>query len=255
MVWTTPSAQIIDKELVKKATEIVKLNLSKNLFTSTDKKSTIQYLFSTYYNKSVDFYNESVSSLSETTLNNLIRKLRNEPGSRLADIYDFKVEGEYGPGEVLFYLLVKDATLGGKGSKGADLILPSQSFEIKAARKKSSGELFNFKLGDIDFSSIINELRKIKGVNSYGDINKTVFDNLRAGNLPFDKESQKKFLEIEKQFQNLARTYFKNSVIFISTNPTNLAEIYAIKSTLEMQRAIFFIDVYTQNTLKPIVKF
>lgn len=254
MVWTTPTAQIIDKELVKKATEIVKLNLSKDLFTSTDKKSTIQYLFSTYYNKSVDFYNESVSSISETTLNNLIRKLRNESGSRLVDIYDFKVEGEYGPGEVLFYLLIKGATLGGKGSRGADLILPDKSYEIKAARKKSTGELFNFKLGDIDFSGLINELRKIKGINAYGDINKTVFDNLRAGNAPFDKERQKQFLEIENKFQNLARTYFKNSVIFISANPTNLAEIYAIRTPLEMQRATFYMEVYTQNTLKPMVK-
>ena len=255
MVWTTPTTQVIDRDLIKKATEIVKLNLSKDLFKNTEKKSTIQYLFSTYYFKSVDFYNESVSTLSESTLNALIRKLRNESGGRLKDLYDYKVEGEYGPGEVLFYLLIKDAVLGGKSSRGADLILPTQSFEIKSTRKyASTGLYYNFKLGDSDFTSIITKLRAIKGIPQSGDIQKTILDNLRAGNAPFDKDRQKVFLEIEKEYQTLARSYFKNSVIFISSNPTNLADIFAIKTPAEIQRASFYIETLTQTTLKPMVK-
>ena len=72
----------------------------------------------------------------------------------------------------------------------------------------------------------MNKTRKVKDRRRKKvRINITVFDNLRAGNAPFDKERQKQFLEIENKFQNLARTYFKNSVIFISANPRNLAEI------------------------------
>ena len=255
MAWTTPSTQIIDKDLVKKATEILKLNLSKDLFTKTDKKSTIQYLFSTYYSKSLDFYNECVSSISETTLNGLIRKLRNESGSRLKDIYGYTVEGEYGPGEVLFYLLTKDSTLGGKNSRGADLIFPGGSYELKAVKKyAASGLFYDFKLGDTDFSTLLGKLRKIKGVNQAGDIQKSVIDKLRSGDAPFDKDAQKAFLLIEKEFQDLARNYFKSSSIFISSADSNLAEIYAIKSPTEIQRINFFIERFTSNTLKPMVQ-
>lgn len=255
MAWTTPSSQVIDKDLVKKATEILKLNLSKDLFTKTDKKSTIQYLFSTYYSKSLDFYNECVSSISESTLNGLIRKIRNESGSRLKDIYGYTVEGEYGPGEVLFYLLTKDSTLGGKNSRGADLLLPGGSYEIKAVKKyAASGLYYDFKLGDTDFSALIGKLRKIKGVAQSGDIQKSVIDKLRSGDAPFDKDSQKVFLQIEKEFEKLAQAYFKSAAMFISSSDTNLAEIYSIKSTAEMQRVKFFIERFTSNTLKPMVQ-
>jgi hypothetical protein len=256
ITMTSTTTQKIDRDLVRKATEVAKLNLSKDLFRNTDKKTTIQYLFTAYYTKAVDFYNDSVTSIDVTTLNGLIRKIRNESGSRLKDIYDYKVEGEYGPGEVLFYLLTKDGSLGGKSSRGADLFLPSNSYEIKAVRKYvSTGYYYNFKLGDTDFSSLVTRLRNIKGIPKSGDIQKSILDKLRSGQSPFTKDNQIEFNSIEEEFQIIVKSYFKNSVIFISSADNNLAEIYDIKTPSEIKRAKFLIETFSYNTLKPMVKF
>ena len=257
MQWTKPTLQEIDKDLVKKATQLVKLNLSKDLFTSLVKKSTIQFLFSTYYTKTVDFYNEELSTVSLASLNVLIAKLRSEPSSRLPDIYDYKLEGEYGPGEVLLFLLVKGSTLGGRSSRAADLILPGSNYEVKAVQKDASGRLYDFTFADTDFNKILEEIKKIdtKNIPQTDDIGRTVINNLRDGKLPFDKLKSEKFIELEKQYQSLARNYFKSNAIFISADKKNLAEVLAVKTASQMKTATITIERYNQKQLKPFVKF
>lgn len=257
MQWIKPTAQIIDKDLIYKATQIVKLNLSKDLFKSLDKKSTIQFLFSTYYSKSVDFFNEQVNNVSLSTLNNLITKLRLEPNSRLFDIYNYKLEDEFGPGEVLLFLLIGGSTLGGKSSKASDLILPGSKYEVKSVQKDASGRFFDFNFANTDFTNILEKIRKIdtKNIPQTGDIKRSTINNLRNGTFPFDKPKSEKFIAVEKEYQSLARDYFISNVIFISANSINLSEILAIKTQYQMQSATITIDRFNQKTLKPYVKF
>jgi hypothetical protein len=244
----------MDQDFITRAlgSKIVNLNLSTRDFMSTKNKEEIRFLFQTHVMPELtkDMF---TNTLSANHLNSCISKLSNSLAySRVYSGYGLK---GIGSGEVIIYLLIDGATLGGQSSAGVDVSVGGQKYEMKGASISSDGrKAYDFRLGGtvdaVSMNNLVNSIYELCKTNNIpvtntSGIGSRVIDQLRTNN-----KTSKKFGEIEKQFKPIVQNYFSdNNIIFLDDKRRGY--IASVKKIKNDDISIYRI---TQGKIKPAVK-
>ena len=212
-------------DFIKRVIGLRTLNFTISDFTGDSGikyKTDIQNLFSNYYfNNSIDFEKISIGSVNKNELNTLIRRIKTKNLTKFNYIYRYPVTANrFGPGEILLYLLLKDAALGGF-TNGVDIINGSEKYEVKAARISLNKISSNYNLGgkisrENELIVELSNLCKKYGIQGNStSINTRTIDHLR-------NNYSSEFEPIESRYASTAASeYFKNDIIFINNNDNN----------------------------------
>lgn len=237
-------------EFIRKAEKVVSFNLVERDFMSTKYKKEIRYLYikNFFPNFDTTLFTKQVNI---DKLNKAIDALKREDLNKFRDLVGFTPRG-IGPGEVMLYLLIDDAYLGGSSSAGVDIMVGTQKFEVKAAEISKNKTAYNFKLGGtVPLADIIVKLNDLGDKFNFDvsrtTITGTTLDRMRAQiGAEYDK--------IENLYKEVAyNNYFKDhEVIFINNN--NSSQFGRVEAIKQVQKADITIERVTSGTIKPRVK-
>jgi len=238
----------LDTQFINRALKITSFNLTAKDFQSLKHKKEIQHLFFTrFFSK----YNMSkmLNRVNESKMKALIKDLRQHAGSEFEHVYKYNLKG-VGPGEVMLYVLLNNAHLGGGSSAGLDLVDASGGYEVKAVDYSPQGYVNNFKVGGTfsmaDIIRGVQELKKEAGRGSGAEVNSTDLQELEKKFPDEIKGYYKKYAEVT--YNN----YFKNhAIIFLSNKKGGgyqLGDVIAIKK-VEKKDIVF--ERITSGTIKP----
>lgn len=245
----------LNQDFIRRATKVTSFNLDAADFASTTYKLEIQTLYAQHMFSSFD-PSKALSSLNVDEYNRLVRQLKQDNREQYEKLHNLSLKG-VGPAEAVLYLLTKNGRLGGGASAGADLIIGSTKYEVKAAKWKSKAtkdSVADFKLGgnvpgmsqiEVDLQNLAYKLGlKPKGAP---EISGSVFQEMK-------RRAPDEYNAIEKRYQKLAGGYFKeHQTIFIQTesNQSDFGEILAIK---QVQPKDIIMERFTSKSIKPIIK-
>lgn len=240
----------MDKNFIKRATQISAFNFFSSDFTSLTYKKEIQSLFQMHFFPNFDLKN-TLTSVDKNRLNQLIAELKKAGSDKFQYLHAYNLKG-IGPGEVTLYFLLDNAHLGGGSSAGVDLVVGSKQYEIKAVTVSRDGYASNFKLGGtVPLVEILNGLfelnMKLKLGGSRTEINGSAIQKMK-------QQSPDEYNKIEDKFREVAyNNYFKkHEVIFINNvDGSSYGNIAAVKN---VQKQDIMIERVTSGTVKPKVK-
>ena len=217
----------LDRAFIRKALPKIKtLQLTVADFKSLDKKAEIQFLFSAFYfKKKFDWKKLTIKTLSSKNVeevNKLIKELK--ASSNFNAIYNYTFQG-IGPGEVMLYYLINNATLKGTGGSG-DLRIGNKKIEAKAAGinwTKNTARLFGLgskALADADKKRIENRLDRLLKKNRMGkyegndNISPSIITKLREKDPRGMKSLDKDYAKV------VVKNYFsKHDMLFFDNEP------------------------------------
>lgn len=237
----------LDDKFLNRAEKVTSFNIQPDDFitVSPARKNEIRYLFLRYFFKNLK---SSVfikgNTISLNALNSSISKLKTADSMLFLKLHNYNLKG-VGPGEVTLYFIYDNAYLGGGASKGADIRLGNNAYEVKSVKTANGGKLFyNFYTGGtVDVSEYIADLLKIAKANGLSgtmqalSVSKTR-DKDPAGVKKIEEAYAKR---IYKEYFSLHETVFINS-------GTGVAE--AVMEVLPNQIGI---GEVTQGKIKPTV--
>jgi len=239
----------MDLEFIRRATKVTSFNLTASDFTTTRYKNEIKHIFETHLVPELGDIDYSNSV--DVSLNSKIAVLRQSPN--FINLYNYKKIEGVGPGEVMLFLLIQDARLGGAGSAGKDLIVGSTGYEIKAASisgdKKYATQVFTGgTVKEIPF--IITEMQKLAKIMNITISGSEISPNtLKA----MKERAPDQYIAIEKQYGIAVGKYFAgHSTIFMNNAGGRqfFGSIAAIKEVKPSDIAIYQI---TRGNIKPRV--
>ena len=246
----------LDNEFIKRLTSVTSFNLRPSDFTSNKYKNEIQYLFQQHKFGSFD-PKMSLGFMDKNKYNKLVNLLKADDKKEYEQLHNIKMSG-VGPAEVVLFLLTKDGYIGGGSSTGADLLINSKKYEVKAVKWKSKSKkdtVYDFKLGgnipgmpqlEVDLQRAFFDAGLTSYVNT-PEIKESLFKK-------FKEDNAEMYLSLEKRYQKLARGYFsQHETIFIQTesNQPDFGEIISIKS---VQEEDITMERYTSRSIKPLVR-
>lgn len=133
-------------------------------FENIKYKKIIQKLIAAkWFGKASDI--KTSKGVNQKTIEDSIEKLKKIDKQSYNKLFRYKpTNSNPGPGEVLLYFLIDDAVLGGDSSKGVDLIVGNDKYEVKAAKHaKKENFLYGFQTGGtVDNSEMISKFLKLK---------------------------------------------------------------------------------------------
>ena len=242
-------------DFIKRVTSLELLNLMTQDFTGEkglNYKTDIQSLFSKYYFKNtINFKEIALNNVDKDKVNILINQIKAANLSSFNYIYKYPIpSNRFGPGEIVLYLLLTNASLGGI-TVGVDLVDGNNSYEIKAVRVLRNLYCKNFNVGSkipneseliVELSTLCKE-RGIQGNST--TINTKEIKLLRKRNIP-------EFESIQSRYANIvASDYFKNETIFINNNDTNdKGLIVSIKRPTSKD---ILIDRVSEGRIRPMI--
>jgi hypothetical protein len=240
----------LDIDFLKNAQKITSFNIKASDFQSLTYKKELQYLFWFHFFPKFDL-SRTINGIDINKLNNLITELKRHDSNMFAKLHAYNLKG-IGPGETTIFFLVDNAILGGGSSAGADIIIDSKKFEVKAVTVTADGYASNFKLGGtVPIAGVITRLNllreKLKLGGQASEINGSMINTMKS-------REPETFAAIEDEFQTIAyEHYFKqHDVIFINNGTGNkLGVIEAIK---RVQKKDIKLERLTSGTIKPRVK-
>ena len=244
----------LDQEFLKRAEKVAAVNLSASDFKSTKHKNEIRYLMGKNFLTEINIFDLTTKGdFSKEKFNAFMEKLT--PANK-ALIFDYGSQWKMGPGEIVSYLIFDDCSLGGEVS--GDLHFGSKVYEMKAV--KISGEyMSDFKLGGtVNFNKIINDLFELgkKAEISFGPQG----NSIEKGPMSIIKEKfPNEFKEIEKRYAETAyKGYFsKHTNVFVGANikaSSNGGFKFKCIDVKDVKENQIFIERYTSNSLKPLIK-
>lgn len=254
----------LDKAFLAEAQKQYIFNLTSQDFGSKTHKKEIQYLFNSNIFPKFDM-NDAIDGVPRDAeqLNKLIRELKGYGNATFERIYKYPMTG-VGPGEIMLYFLLNDCTLGGGGSAGVDIKIRGKNFEVKSVlnpQEENYSFVKGFKIGGtMNTSAMVSAALNIKNQAMEA---KDIDTNDEASGV-----SSKQIKQIRKHptwgrmwkekvegpYGKIAGRYMSaNPVIFmINTSPKpKLGEVVHF-GAVEPENV--FLDVVTQNVIKPVVR-
>lgn len=238
----------LDQDFLRRAAQIKSFNLSLKDFQTTKYKEEIRHLFKTYILNNVDF-EKTANKFDKDNLNSLISNLKTASNKDFIYLYKYNLKG-VGPGEVMFFLLIDEATIGGGLSKG-DIIIGSKTYEVKSVNVSKTGHANTFRLGGRVALADLHS--KIKTAMKQYDITKSVNEISRNHFRALEKADKKLFDEVNKEYaQSAYNQYFKHhTVVFVKNSTKAIGEIVSIQ---DVKIEDITIDVITSGQIRPFVK-
>lgn len=238
----------LDTDFIRRATKITSFNIMASDFTSIRYKNELRHLFSIHIIPELE--DAGYSSNIDTSLNNKIRVLKTSP--YFDSLFNYNLKG-VGPGEVMLYLLVDSAKLGGGSSAGVDIVTNAGGYEIKAVKLSADKKFMSdFKLGGTvkEMPNLIVALvelaNKLRIPVSRTEIPKSTIASIKQ-KAPGD------FAKIEAQYSKAAGNYFAgHPTIFMNATPSrdSFGTLIAVKN---VKSSDIKIERVTSNTIKPII--
>lgn len=235
--------QDLDLDFLSSIEQCTAFSLISSDFETTDNKEEIRHVISKHwFDDSVQFS----PKLTNVTIDT-IDKLKSYPNFN--KLFQYQPKG-VGPGEILFFYLFDDVTIGGGGSAGVDIKCGAGNFELKAVNPTSSNKLYgngqfvsNFKLGGkVDLVDIQTRLQKLSGKR--GEIGLNDYIKIK------EKEPQQ-WKEILRDYKLVVRNYFGDEKVIFVDNDKNKGQVLHFG---EITEDMIFMSNYTSGTIKPIIK-
>ena len=221
----------LNKKYIREAEKAKSFDIDARDLQDLKHKEEIRHLIEKHIlktDKSIIFQNH----VNQLSLNTIITQLKtNSNFDALYNLYNDPKKG-IGPGEVMLFYILTKAVLGGASSKGVDLIIGSDQYEIKSAKiPLSKNEATGFSLGSSirGIDVIKRELFKLGKqcnltVSSVDNIPTSVINDIRS-------KAPAELKAIEKKFGELCvEQYFSgHSTIFLYNSTMSKGKIAAIK--------------------------
>ena len=249
----------LDNDFLARALARTSFNLSPNDFTSLKHKAEIQHLFSIHFFPKFDMNKTLRGKPTASTLNKAIVSLRKENKSNFLALHNYNLKG-VGPGEATLYFLLDDAALGGGTASAADINIGGQAYEVKAGDLGGDGFFKNFKLGGtVPMDKMVGAALRLR--DSYPDI-KAAGNEVNGVNgkqiqmIMKNKElaaSWKK--DVEDPYTKAAFKYLQKNPLILMINKTPAARRGEVLYVGKLKQSQVALDVVTQGTIKPKIKF
>lgn len=240
----------LDTEYLAKAQRITAFNIKPADFQSLKYKKELQYLFWFHFFPKFNL-EKTIDTVDKNKLNTLIAELKRNDSEMFAKLHSYNLKG-IGPGETTMFFLINKAFLGGGSSAGADLIVGSTKYEIKAVKVSTDRIASDFKLGGtVPLSDIITDLSNLRDRLKVGGTRTEMSGSIIQS---MKQRAPDDFKAIEKKFADIAyNNYFKNhEVIFI--NNAQGGKLGHIEEIKKVKIDEIMIERVTSGTIKPKVK-
>ena len=253
------TASDLDSDFLQRAQKVTSFNLTSSDFTTTKYKSEIQFLFKTHFFPDFDIDKTIKGTPKANELNNLIKKLRSESSSKFFALHNYNLKG-VGPGEATLFFLLDDAVLGGGSASAADINIGSRSFEVKAGDLSQDGFFKNFKLGGtVPLDKMVGAALRLRDeVDPNGRLGKEkngVNGSQIAAILKDPKLKAQWNREVEEPYRLAAYKYLSKNPLILMINKVPKARLGDVVFVGNLGRNQVYLDVVTQGTIKPKIKF
>jgi len=247
----------MDPEFLKRAQKITSFNLHPNDFTRLTHKAEIQYLFRMHFFPKFNLDKTIKGMPSMSKLNKVIGMLKKENLRKFKTLHSYNLKG-VGPGEATLFFVLDDAHLGGGASAGADIVIGSKPFEVKAG-DISQGYFRNFKLGGtVPINKMVSAGLRIRDMKP--EIKKLATEKagVSGGQIKAilaDRELAPKWKrEVETPYIKAAHGYLAKNPLILIVNKTPAAKIGEVVMVGKPKLSDVGLDVITQGTIKPKIK-
>ena len=249
----------LDTEFLKRAQKVTSFNITSADFTKLDYKSEIQYLFNTHFFPKFDVSKTIKGKPTVDGLNKLIKALKKESTSKFNALHDYNLKG-VGPGEATLFFLLDDANLGGGSAAAADIRIGGADYEVKAADLSGEGFFKNFKLGGtVPLDRMVGAALRLR---DEADPNKTMGKERNGVNgtqmkaIMRDPKLRNEWnASVEKPYQEAAYKYLSKNPLILMINKTPVARRGEVLFIGKIKKEQVGIDVVSQGTIKPKIKF
>ena len=170
------------------------------------------------------FYNLMLSDFNQRAINVNINRLK-----RLTRSFDQLFSASYknfGPGEVLLYILVDNVKLA--GTRSGDLQIGRKTIELKAARYQPTLKRYiDFRISKVNQTDLVLRMRKLAEEFEEGDAaeNPDTIKTIEA--IRLSPTTSRRFDIIEKQWQErLYNEYLKNQHLAVINQKTKEIDVY-----------------------------
>jgi len=191
----------LDGEYVKKALSLKTFSISSKDLQSTKYKKEIQFVVRSTWFPNFDLDNTiSSTKFNKNSHNKLLQILKKESKVNAANLIHYSMSG-IGPGEFMFYFMYDELSVGGGAS--------------------NQGWINGFFMGGaVDTSALANKIHKemqAQGIEKGGSGSGLEYAGSKLDLLK--QKSPQKYSQFEREFGQLAKTYFaKETVVFINNN-------------------------------------
>ena len=237
---------------------------------TTEYKNEIRFLIARRYFPGLDISGITMDKVTTTAaMNKALNTLYKLNPSGYTELLEREISG-LGPGELILFFLLDNASVGGGNSAGVDIIDNGVPYEVKAVNKTSDGKLVNFKLGGtVNISDVQAKILKLKAEllkfdPSIAEGEKTGINNDHMKGFESDTfiEHCKKmkikdsFADLNDYFQKIAYDgYFKNHpIIFMGSKSASRADKGRVYDIVKVTKKMVGIHKVTNGTIKPYVK-
>ena len=269
-IVTKLGAKELDQKFIDRALGQQYFDLKPKDFQSLKYKKEIQYIIAKNWFPKFDL-TRLKKGVNVKHLNGIIKDLRSENRKNFEELFKYQKSG-IGPGEVMIYFLIDDASVQGGASAGVDIVLiDGQQYELKGANVSGDKKyLYNFKLGgtggDAKLIAKAVDLRDKLGLKSKGKGKQEVNATMQAA---IAKAYPKEWAAIKKEYVDSAHKYFEGmKVIFFNNNksskkdpdtgkPVSIlgnssGDIATIKK--EIKKSDLLLHTITSGVIKPKIK-
>lgn len=250
----------LDADFLKRAQRITSFNLDGSDFTSLKYKAEIQHLFHIHFFPKFNLDETIKGKPTARAINEVVKKLKRENARNFNALHHYNLSG-IGPAEATLFFIIDDAHLKGGASKGIDLVIGANNYEVKAAdysaaRGETKKFFKNFKLGGtIPLESIVSKAFKIRDTDSKIKAMATERNGVSGGQikaiLADSMLGPQWKREVETPYIKLAHDYLSKNDLICMINKTPAAIkgecLYVGKPRLNQVH----LDVVSQGTIKP----
>jgi hypothetical protein len=253
----------LDGEFVKKALRLKTFSITSKDLASTKYKKEIQFIVRTSWFPQLDL-NETIAGtkIDKRKHNALLAKLKRIDKTNASNLIHYSMPG-IGPGEFMFYFMYDELTIGGGSSAGVDLKLGTNTAELKSIKVSTgrgkfvpAGYISGFFMGGaVDTSALVNKIHnemQAHGIPNGGKGTGKEYAGSKMAELK--KQSPTKYAQFEREFGQIAKTYFANETVVFINNTSTQTTYGEILHVGPIDANNVKMEVITQSKIKPMVK-
>ena len=264
----TPSMDGLDLEYINNKSVSNAFKLDAKDLQSIQYKNEIRFLIARRYFPGLNIADVTLDKVGNVeSMNAALNLLYNTNPSGFTELLEREMSG-LGPGEIILYFILDNASLGGGSSAGVDIIDNGKPYEVKAVNRTSDGKLHNFKLGGtVDISDVQSKIMKLKAELLKFDpkIKEGEKTGINGSHIKgfedrkFQKHAKDLGLntweDLQTEFQDIAyEGYFKNHpIIFIGSKSSSKADKGRIYDIIQVTKNQVGMHQVTSSTIKPFV--
>ena len=238
----------MNESFLQKAEKMSTFNLTCNDFSHVNYKTEIRYLINKHWfpmESHDNIYNQNINKWS---INESVDTLKQHNNEHFENLYSYHLKG-VGPGEVMLYYMINNATIGGGNSSGVDISVDGLNYEVKSVQRTTNKKMKGSFVNDFKLGGTTNLHPVIKELQSLTNINKTEIAGSKINNIRNTPE----FREVEEVYRQEAAYYFNShNVIFLDNSKSSTRG--SIISIGKVKPENIFIERVTSGTVKPLIK-